>query len=82
MSLALRLPSLTPRRTPEKYMSIVVVYQPKVQKKIRLVRQDQDGGFNNLQKIQRHVQIQMWKTGCVTLGTRKLNSIQEINVQL
>ena len=81
MSLALRLPSLTLRRTPEKYMSIVVVYQPKVQKKTRLVRQDQDDGFNNLRKIQCHVQIQMWKTGYITLGTRISNSIQEINVQ-
>ena len=50
MSLVLRLPSLTPRRTAEKYMSIVVVYlKPNVQKnKTRLMRQDQDGGFNRL----------------------------------
>ena len=41
MSLVIRLPSLTPRRTAEKYMSIVVVYLAQRPKK---------------QEIQRHVQ--------------------------
>ena len=36
MSLALRLPSLTPRRTAEKYMSIVVVYLAQRPKKNKI----------------------------------------------
>lgn len=58
MSLVIRLPSLTPRRTAEKYTSIVVVYlarRPKKQDKISETR-SRWWFLIICQEIQRHVQ--------------------------
>lgn len=51
MSLVLRLPSLTPRRTAEKYMSIVVVYLDKISE-----TRSRWWFLIICQEIQRHVQ--------------------------
>lgn len=77
MSLVLRLPSLTPRRTAEKYMSIVVVCLAQRPKKQDNISETRSRWWFSIicQEIQHHVQNPNVENCCVTLGTRKLNSI-------